>query len=122
MKPINIKAVMKDKPKFVSPDGKASFWIGDAFNGGMIGVAKFSGQSPWERHPEADELIHNLEGEVEIILLKEKLPTKVTVSEGSVFIVPKGIWHRQSSEKGVIQFGATSGKTEHSMEEDPRRS
>jgi uncharacterized cupin superfamily protein len=121
MKSYNIRATMALPPSFVTPDGKASFWIGDPFNGGMISVGRFSGQSPWERHPDGDELVHVLEGEVEITVLTAEGPDQTTVAAGSVFIVPKGHWHRQLARQSVTQFGATVGATEHSDAEDPRQ-
>jgi quercetin dioxygenase-like cupin family protein len=121
MKMYNIRDTMTQPPSFVTPDGKASFWIGDPFNGGMISVGRFSGQSPWERHPDGDELVHVLDGEVEITVLAEAGPLHTTVRAGSVFIVPKGLWHRQLARQSVTEFGATVGQTEHSDAEDPRQ-
>ncbi len=121
MKTYDIRDTMTQPPTFVTPDGKASFWIGDPFNGGMISVGRFSGQSPWERHPDGDELVRVLAGEVEITVLAEAGPLHTTVRAGSVFIVPGGLWHRQLARQSVMQFGATVGQTEHSHAEDPRQ-
>jgi mannose-6-phosphate isomerase-like protein (cupin superfamily) len=121
MKTYDIRATMKQPPSFVTPDGKASFWIGDPFNGGMISVGRFSGQSPWERHPDGDELVHVLDGEVEITVLSKAGPEEITVRAGSVFVVPKNHWHRQHARQSVTQLGATVGATEHSHAEDPRQ-
>jgi hypothetical protein len=41
-------------------------------SGGLI-VGGFSGRTPWELHPDTDELLYALDGEVEVTLLK---PTK----------------------------------------------
>ena len=41
------------------------------YNGGGVFVGRFSGRSPWERHPTGDELLHVLEGEVEVTVLAE---------------------------------------------------
>jgi len=120
MKTYDLRAIMALPPTFQTPDGKAAFWIGDAFNGGMISVGRFSGQSPWERHPDGDELVHVLEGDVEITVLSDDGPVRATVAAGCVFIVPRGHWHRQLARQAVVQFGATVGATEHSDAEDPR--
>jgi uncharacterized cupin superfamily protein len=120
MRTYDIRATMELPPAFVTPDGRASFWIGAPFNNGMISVGRFSGQSPWERHPDGDELVHVLDGEVEITVLTDKGPVQTTVSAGSVFIVPKAHWHRQLARHAVTQFGATVGATEHSNAADPR--
>lgn len=36
----------------------------------VLGLVRFSGQAPWERHPD-DELLHVLDGEVELTLLTD---------------------------------------------------
>ena len=84
-------------------------------------VSSAPGESPWERHPDADELTYMLEGEVEAIVMTEDGPVRRTVREGSVFVVPRGSWHKFASKSPVVQFGATSGRTEHSTAEDPRK-
>jgi uncharacterized cupin superfamily protein len=118
MKTYDLESIMTRTPDFVTPDGKASFWIGDAFNGGMISLGRFSGRSPWERHPDGDELVHVLDGEVEITVVTDSGPVATSVRAGSVFIVPRGRWHRQLARASVTQFGATVGGTDHSDSED----
>jgi uncharacterized cupin superfamily protein len=66
-----------------------------AFDQGAITVGRFSGRSPWERHPDSDEFLHVLDGEVEITLLTDDASTQVSIPAGSVFVVPRGLWHRQ---------------------------
>ena len=80
----------------------------------------YSGLTPWERHPDGDELLHTLEGEVEVTLLRDGGPTKTRVRAGSMFVVPRGLWHRQIARAAVMQWGATPGRTEHSTAKDPR--
>ena len=107
-----------------SPDctyGKeASFWILQPFNGGNLWIGTYVGGSPWERHPDGDELIHMLEGEAEVTLLTDKGKVQAAVPAGSVYVIPRGVWHRHSAKKPVVQYGVTSGKTDHSDAEDPR--
>src|SRR5437867_3517005 len=87
-----------------------------------IGVMRFSGLTPWERHPDGDELLHPLEGEVEVTVLTDGGPAHVTVRAGSVFVCPRGLWHRQLPRPAVTELFATPGKTdEASWAEDPRR-
>jgi ethanolamine utilization protein EutQ (cupin superfamily) len=38
-----------------------------------IGLGRYSGRSPWERHLNGDELLYVLDGEVEITLLSDSL-------------------------------------------------
>jgi quercetin dioxygenase-like cupin family protein len=92
-----------------------------SFNQGGVFVGTFSGQSPWERHPHGDELLHVLEGEVNITLLTEDGPAQTTIGAGHIFVVPKGVWHRQRARVTVSLLSATPQPTEVSWAEDPRR-
>jgi mannose-6-phosphate isomerase-like protein (cupin superfamily) len=121
MKPHDIKKAMTHPPQFEDPDGEASFWTMESFNEGQTWVGRFTGQSPWERHPDGDELLHVLEGKVEVTVLTEGGAVEQPVSAGSIFVIPRGLWHRQFARSTVLQFGATPGRTEHSTAEDPRQ-
>ena len=91
------------------------------FNQGTAGVFQCStGTSPWERHPDDDELLHVLEGETIVTVLTDGGPVETPVRAGSVFIVPKGLWHRQHIPEKLKEFFVTPGATEHSTAEDPR--
>ncbi len=75
-----------------------------------------------ERHPDGDELLHPLEGEVDITLLTDSGQTHVTVRAGSVFVCPRGLWHRQLPRPAVTMFfGTPTENGEVSWAEDPRR-
>src|SRR5438552_1312798 len=87
-----------------------------------LSVTRFSGPSPWERHPAGDELLHPLEGEVDVTVLTDGGPTHVTVRAGSVFVCPRGLWHRQLPRPAVTMFFGTPTENEEvSWAEDPRR-
>jgi uncharacterized cupin superfamily protein len=91
------------------------------FDKGAVTVGRFSGRSPWERHADSDEFLHVLDGEVEITLLTDDGSTQVTVSAGSIFVVPRGLWHRQIPRPVVTVLSLIP--TEHgpiSFAEDPR--
>ena len=93
-----------------------------SFNQGGVGVFwAEGGTSPWERHPDDDELLYVLEGEVEVTVLTQEESIQATISAGSVFVVPRGLWHRQTLKGRVKQLYVTPGATEHSTAEDPRR-
>ena len=93
------------------------------FNTGTIGAGNISGESPvWEMHPDTDELFYIIEGELEFTLLEDAGAEQYSASGGSVFVVPKGIWHRGSSPAGVKFMYLTPGETRHSDAEDPRKS
>lgn len=92
-----------------------------AFNQCMLGLTRFSGRSPWERHPDGDEFLHVLEGEVDFTILTDERPVQLTVCAGSVFVCPRGLWHRQYSRSGATLLFATAPKgSEISWAEDPR--
>ena len=92
-----------------------------SLNDSMLGVVRFSGLTPWERHPGGDELLHVLEGAVDITVLTADGTVDATVGAGSLFIVPRGLWHRQKPHGAVTVLFATPAQgTEHSWAEDPR--
>ena len=93
----------------------------ESFNAGAIYVGRFSGQTPWERHPDADELLYVLDGAVDITLLTPDGPTQLSVSAGSVFVVPRGLWHRQLARAGVTLLAAVPDNSDISEADDPRR-
>ena len=92
-----------------------------SFNEGGVFVGRYSGQPPWERHPKADELLHVLDGEIDITVLTDDGPVPVTVRAGSIFVVPRGLWHRPVARVAATLLSVTPKPTEVSFAEDPRR-
>lgn len=91
-----------------------------SFNQWEIGLVRFAGQPPWERHPD-DELLHVLDGEVELTLLTDPGPARVTLRASSLLVVPRGVWHRSFARTQVaLIFVTPSQGNEHSFAEDPR--
>ena len=94
------------------------------FNGGDIGVfwTEVGGPSPWEMHPDCDELLQIIEGEVavEILPADNGGPIHQKVSSGGFIIIPKGCWHRQTMLARTAEIYVTPGETLHSNAEDPR--
>ena len=92
-----------------------------SFDRCTLGVMRYSGLTPWERHADGDELLHVLEGEVDVTVLTDDGPTEVNVRAGSVFVCPKGLWHRQRPRPAVTMlFGTPTATEEVSWAEDPR--
>ncbi len=86
-----------------------------------IGVMRFSGQTPWERHLGGDELLHTLDGTVEVTTLTDDGPVQTLVQAGSVFVCPQGLWHRQLPQPSVTMlYGTPVETTEISFAHDPR--
>jgi mannose-6-phosphate isomerase-like protein (cupin superfamily) len=103
--------------------GEVEFRTLATFNQGTIGVFWAStGTSPWERHPDDDELLQVVEGSVDIEVLTDEGSEITPVSAGSVFVVPRGHWHRHRHTGLVKELYLTPGASNMSFEEDPRTS
>jgi quercetin dioxygenase-like cupin family protein len=83
-------------------------------------TGRFRGLSPWERHRSGDELVYVLDGEVEITVLTDEGPARRTVRQGSVFVCPRALWHRQHARGFVTILSATPGPSDASWADDPR--
>lgn len=95
----------------------------ESFNHGSVGVFWTEGgpgASPWEMHPDTDELLHILEGEAVITVLSDDGPIESRVPAGSFLVVPRGCWHKQQMPGRTCELYVTPGRTEHSTAEDPR--
>ncbi|HUK08641.1 MAG TPA: cupin domain-containing protein [Stellaceae bacterium] len=90
------------------------------YRDGAIFLAKFSGTSNWERHPNGDEIVQVVEGETTLHLITPEGPHSFTLSAGMLVVVPRNAWHKFESEKGVSVMTATPQPTEHVDVEDPR--
>ncbi len=80
------------------------------------------GTSPWEMHPDCDELLHIIEGKVQLEVLPiDNGPSLIElIDAGSFVVVPKGCWHRQTILEKTKELYLTPGRTLHSMSPDPR--
>jgi len=84
-----------------------------------LGMMRYSGQTPWERHG-ADELLLPLEGEVDLTVRTERGREYRTLRAGEVFVCPQGLWHRQFAKRAVAILYGTEVKTSQvSFAEDP---
>src|SRR5262249_23195622 len=76
-----------------------------------VGVSRFSTQEPlWECHPAGDELLHVLEGALEVTTMTDDGPVQTTVPAGSVFVCPRGLWHLPRPLSPVSLLFATPGE------------
>ncbi len=91
-----------------------------AFRDGGIFAGRFFGESPWERHPKGDELVHILSGETTLTILTDDGPQVLEIKAGMLTVVPQGCWHRFHAPDGVTVLTATPLPTDHSTAEDPR--
>lgn len=60
------------------------------FNDHDLMVVKVEGEFVWHSHPDTDDLFLVLKGEIDIEMREET----VTLREGEMFVVPKGVEHR----------------------------
>jgi uncharacterized cupin superfamily protein len=93
-----------------------------AFSGGSAGVFRSNlGTSPWEIHPDGEELLHVLEGWVDLEIVPDSgAADVVAVKAGSVLIVPRGAWHRHVVCQASVEIYVTCGRTSMSRAPDPR--
>jgi quercetin dioxygenase-like cupin family protein len=90
------------------------------FNQCSIGVAR-EWEPHWERHPKGDELLHVLEGVVEVEWIDATgRRFQETLRAGSFMIVPRGVWHRPTQRQPVVMLHVTPGAgTQASFAEEP---
>ena len=85
------------------------------FDKSGIYITHYSGTSEWERHPSGDELVQIIDGETTLFLLIDGEEQSFNLSKGELMVVPKGIWHRFESPKGLKVLTITPPPTEHSI-------
>ena len=65
------------------------------FQGCLMGLVHFHGQTGWERHAGGDEMLFILEGETELTQLTPDGEIQKTARKGDVVQIPAGVWHSQ---------------------------
>jgi mannose-6-phosphate isomerase-like protein (cupin superfamily)/ketosteroid isomerase-like protein len=98
MRPVNVTDTRR---RFAELKSRANVSLG-CFDRASIGIGRYvPGASPWERHANGDELLLVLDGSVDIEVLDEDRPSRSTLAEGSLFVVPRGHWHQLLAETPV---------------------
>ena len=86
-----------------------------------LGVMRFTGRTPWERHPDGDELLYALDGEVELTAIADGGPSTRVIRAGEAFVCARGVWHRQIARPWTTMLYGTPNKTTQiSFADDPR--
>jgi mannose-6-phosphate isomerase-like protein (cupin superfamily) len=65
---------------------------------GVLSVESPGMRDEWEMHPEQDELLYLLEGEIDVFLSPDPegpLEEARHFRQGEACLIPKGMWHRQ---------------------------
>ena len=70
--------------------------VGD-LNGQQVKIAKFKGEFIWHRHDAEDEMFLVMRGRL-AIQLRDKT---VELTEGEMFVVPRGVEHKPVAEEEV---------------------
>lgn len=124
---VDIKAALAGRPMLSgrtrhtsSEEAAAAFATLAPFRDGGIFAGSFSGESPWERHLNGDELVHVLDGATELTIIVDDEPRTFEMRAGMLIVVPQGCWHRFQSRQGVTVLTMTPQPTEHVSDEDPR--
>jgi mannose-6-phosphate isomerase-like protein (cupin superfamily) len=66
-----------------------------------VRLARFAGEHVWHVHEHTDEFFLVLDGEIDIALREDTGERVVTLPRGSIYVVPKGTFHKPSSKKGA---------------------
>jgi mannose-6-phosphate isomerase-like protein (cupin superfamily) len=93
--PIDLRSVL---------DGFDDIWsprIVTYINDYDVRLARFAGEHVWHVHQDTDEFFLVLDGEIDIALREEGEERVVTLPRGSIFVVPRGTFHKPSSKEGA---------------------
>jgi mannose-6-phosphate isomerase-like protein (cupin superfamily) len=127
IKAVDIKTELAGRPVLsgrskdtTAAEAKEAFAILAPFRDGSIFAGSFSGESPWERHQNGDELVHILDGATTLTIMTDHGLHSFTMTAGMLIVVPQGHWHRFHAPDRVTVLTATPQPTDHTSVEDPR--
>ncbi|MGH7335567.1 MAG: cupin domain-containing protein [Candidatus Rokuibacteriota bacterium] len=127
IKAVDIEAELAGRPVLhergkatTEAEAKAAFAALAPFRDGAIFAGSFSGDSPWERHRNGDELVHILDGATTLTIMTDNGPQAFEMRAGMVIVVPRGHWHRFHAPERVTVLTATPQPTDHTSADDPR--
>ncbi|MEL6831092.1 MAG: cupin domain-containing protein [Pseudomonadota bacterium] len=68
----------------------------------------------WEMHPDGDEALTLLTGEIDVVLSQSGTEDVIRLRAGQSCVVPKGVWHRQIVQlPGMLLFHTYGDTTQH---------
>jgi len=103
MAPINLKEKLSLFNEHWTPK------IVGALNGQQVKLAKLKGDFIWHSHADEDELFYIIKGTL-IMEFRDKV---VTLNEGDMLIVPKGVEHRPVAKEEVHVMLFEPASTKH---------
>ena len=107
-------------PETTEADAAAAFATLAVYEDGGVFAGSFEGTSPWERHPNGDELVQILEGAAKVTIMTEDGPQVLDMRAGMLTVVPRNTWHRFEAPEGVTVMTMTPQPTDHTEAADPR--
>ena len=78
-------------------------------NGQQVKLAKLQGEFVWHDHKNEDELFYVIKGQL-LIELKDKI---ITLNEGDLYIVPRGVAHKPIAHEEVHIMLFEPARIEH---------
>lgn len=95
---------------------------GDFRGNTLVSVFGFEEAWPtWEMHPEGDEIVCLLEGDVDVTLaLPDGDETRRLTQPGQFVIVPRGVWHTASPYRQTRMLFVTPGEGTENREQPVR--
>ena len=125
-KAVDVKAaigplpLLKGRTRQTSEEETApAFATLSGFGDGGVYAGSFQGESPWERHPNGDELVQVLEGATSLFILTDEGLQRLEMTAGMLTVVPQGCWHRFEAPQGVTVMTATPLPTELRADDPP---
>lgn len=85
-------------------------------NGRVMSIVDYTSTwNWWERHPDGDEFVHVITGEVAFLLDDEQEQRSVHLASGDATVVPQGAWHRAVLHRPstLLFVTPTPTRTEH---------
>jgi mannose-6-phosphate isomerase-like protein (cupin superfamily) len=105
--PIDLTAALASFEQLWSPR------IVTSVNDYDVRIAKAAGEHVWHTHANTDEFFLVLSGELSIALRDGGAERSVTLPQGSVFVVPRGVEHKPTAAVGaaILMFEPTGTST-----------
>jgi mannose-6-phosphate isomerase-like protein (cupin superfamily) len=108
-----LKMLRGRTPETPEADRQGAFARLAPYRDSAINVAKFSGEGPWERHINGDEIVQVVDGATTLHIMFDDGPQSFALKAGMVVIVPQGKWHRFEAPDGVSLMTTTPQPTQH---------
>src|SRR2546430_6733449 len=102
-----LKMLRGRTPETPEADRAGAFARLAPYRDSAINAAKFSGEGPWERHPNGDEIVQVVDGATTFHIMTEDGPQSHALKAGMVVILPQGPWPPFVGPDGVTLMTPT---------------